>query len=98
MKSELIRTISLYDTIILHRHVRPDPDAYGSQCGLTEILRETYPEKIFLPSDSLNRPCLFYIPSMRWMTKPIKMLLSSCATPQTKAGSTISATIPAQSS
>jgi nanoRNase/pAp phosphatase (c-di-AMP/oligoRNAs hydrolase) len=20
--------------------VRPDPDAYGSQCGLTEILRE----------------------------------------------------------
>ncbi|WP_047476895.1 DHH family phosphoesterase [Bacillus siamensis] len=45
MKSELIRTISLYDTIILHRHVRPDPDAYGSQCGLTEILRETYPEK-----------------------------------------------------
>ncbi|MEK3709106.1 bifunctional oligoribonuclease/PAP phosphatase NrnA [Bacillus sp. FSL K6-1005] len=45
MKTELIRTISLYDTIILHRHVRPDPDAYGSQCGLTEILRETYPEK-----------------------------------------------------
>ncbi|MBU5262648.1 DHH family phosphoesterase [Bacillus atrophaeus] len=45
MKTELITTISLYDTIIIHRHVRPDPDAYGSQCGLTEILRETYPEK-----------------------------------------------------
>ncbi|NPC93719.1 bifunctional oligoribonuclease/PAP phosphatase NrnA [Bacillus sp. WMMC1349] len=45
MKTDLIRTISLYDTIIIHRHVRPDPDAYGSQCGLTEILRETYPEK-----------------------------------------------------
>ncbi|WP_432450791.1 DHH family phosphoesterase [Bacillus sp. XT-4] len=45
MKKELIRTISLYDTIIIHRHVRPDPDAYGSQCGLTEILRATYPEK-----------------------------------------------------
>ncbi|MCY7604839.1 hypothetical protein, partial [Bacillus altitudinis] len=27
MKKELIRTISLYDTIIIHRHVRPDPDA-----------------------------------------------------------------------
>ncbi|WP_237712001.1 hypothetical protein, partial [Bacillus sp. M 2-6] len=23
MKKELIRTISLYDTIIIHRHVRP---------------------------------------------------------------------------
>lgn len=45
MKKEIIRTISLYDTIIIHRHVRPDPDAYGSQCGLTEILRATYPEK-----------------------------------------------------
>ncbi|MGE6628901.1 DHH family phosphoesterase [Bacillus sp. NPDC077027] len=45
MKKELIKTISLYDTIIVHRHVRPDPDAYGSQCGLTEILRATYPEK-----------------------------------------------------
>ncbi|WP_353854959.1 bifunctional oligoribonuclease/PAP phosphatase NrnA [Bacillus sp. Bos-x628] len=45
MKKELIRTISLYDTIIIHRHVRPDPDAYGSQCGLTEILRCTFPEK-----------------------------------------------------
>lgn len=45
MKKEIIRTISLYDTIIIHRHVRPDPDAYGSQCGLAEILRATYPEK-----------------------------------------------------
>ena len=45
MKKEIIRTISLYDTIIIHRHVRPDPDAYGSQCGLTEILKATYPEK-----------------------------------------------------
>lgn len=98
MKSELIRTISLYDTIILHRHVRPDPDAYGSQCGLTEILRETYPEKNIFAVGQPEPSLSFYIPSMRWMTKPIKMLLSSCATPQTKAGSTISATIPAQSS
>lgn len=72
MKTELIRTISLYDTIILHRHVRPDPDAYGSQCGLTEILRETYPEKIFLRSARQNRPFLSYIPSMRWTMKHIK--------------------------
>lgn len=45
MKSNIIETIKLYDTIIIHRHVRPDPDAYGSQLGLQAILQATYPEK-----------------------------------------------------
>ncbi|WP_026693666.1 DHH family phosphoesterase [Peribacillus kribbensis] len=45
MKAEILETIKSYDTIILHRHVRPDPDAYGSQCGLAEILRESFPQK-----------------------------------------------------
>lgn len=31
MKAEILADIKRYDTIILHRHVRPDPDAYGSQ-------------------------------------------------------------------
>lgn len=62
MKKEIIRTISLYDTIIIHRHVRPDPDAYGSQCGLAEILRATYPEKIFSRSERPSLPSLFVHP------------------------------------
>lgn len=33
MKSQIIQKIKEYDTIIIHRHVRPDPDAYGSQGG-----------------------------------------------------------------
>ncbi|PLT31169.1 DHH family phosphoesterase [Peribacillus deserti] len=45
MKAEILETIKAYETIILHRHVRPDPDAYGSQCGLAEILRTSFPEK-----------------------------------------------------
>ncbi|MBM7692878.1 phosphoesterase RecJ-like protein [Peribacillus deserti] len=45
MKAEILETIKSYNTIILHRHVRPDPDAYGSQCGLAEILRTSFPEK-----------------------------------------------------
>ncbi|MGX9135559.1 DHH family phosphoesterase [Rummeliibacillus sp. JY-2-4R] len=45
MKKEIIETIALYDTIIVHRHVRPDADAYGSQLGLQAILQTTYPEK-----------------------------------------------------
>lgn len=45
IKENIINKIKAYETIIIHRHVRPDPDALGSQCGLREILRETYPEK-----------------------------------------------------
>ncbi|MBM7620573.1 phosphoesterase RecJ-like protein [Bacillus tianshenii] len=46
MKQQIIDEIKAHDTIIIHRHVRPDPDAYGSQCGLAEIIKETYPEKM----------------------------------------------------
>lgn len=45
MKEKILETILQYETIIVHRHVRPDPDAYGSQGGLVEILRESFPEK-----------------------------------------------------
>ena len=39
------QAIKKYDTIIIHRHKSPDPDALGSQGGLAELLRQTYPEK-----------------------------------------------------
>ena len=42
---EIIKAIKAYNTIIVHRHVSPDPDALGSQGGLVEILRESFPEK-----------------------------------------------------
>jgi phosphoesterase RecJ-like protein len=45
MKEQIMKAIEQYETIIVHRHVRPDPDAYGSQGGLVEILKESYPEK-----------------------------------------------------
>ena len=45
MKRQIIDTISKYETIIIHRHVRPDPDAYGSSFGLKEILKASYPDK-----------------------------------------------------
>ncbi|WP_047981602.1 DHH family phosphoesterase [Ornithinibacillus contaminans] len=37
--------IKEYNTIIIHRHVRPDPDALGSQAGLRELIQATYPDK-----------------------------------------------------
>jgi len=45
LKRQIIDTIALYETIIIHRHVRPDPDAYGSQQGLKELILANYPEK-----------------------------------------------------
>jgi bifunctional oligoribonuclease and PAP phosphatase NrnA len=45
MKEKILAAIKRYETIIVHRHVRPDPDAYGSQCGLVEIIKATYPDK-----------------------------------------------------
>ncbi len=45
MKEQILEAIENYETIIIHRHVRPDPDAYGSQGGLAEILKASYPKK-----------------------------------------------------
>lgn len=45
MKQQIIEKIKQYDTIIIHRHVRPDPDAYGSQHGLKTLIEANYPHK-----------------------------------------------------
>ena len=46
MKFEAILSeIRSHDTIILHRHFRPDGDAMGSQLGMKAILKENFPEK-----------------------------------------------------
>lgn len=42
---EILAKIKEYETIIIHRHKRPDPDALGSQGGLAEIIKTTFPEK-----------------------------------------------------
>lgn len=44
-KNKIIQAIQKYQTIIIHRHVRPDADALGSQCGLKAMLQATYPHK-----------------------------------------------------
>ena len=45
MKRQIIDTIEQYEKIIIHRHVRPDPDAYGSQMGLKALIEKNYPTK-----------------------------------------------------
>ncbi|CAH1856287.1 DHH family phosphoesterase [Convivina intestini] len=45
IQEEILNQIKRYDTIIIHRHQRPDPDAYGSQLGLKALLQASFPEK-----------------------------------------------------
>ncbi|MFW0781033.1 DHH family phosphoesterase [Rossellomorea marisflavi] len=60
MKDQILNLIKQYETIIVHRHVRPDPDAYGSQGGLVEILKASFPDKrIFAVGE--EEPTLHYL-------------------------------------
>lgn len=45
IKEQIIDKIEEYDTIIIHRHVRPDGDAIGSALGLREIIKTNWPDK-----------------------------------------------------
>ena len=45
MEKLLFKKIEEYNTIIIHRHIRPDGDALGSQIGLAIVLRNHYPNK-----------------------------------------------------
>lgn len=42
---QIYRQIKKYDTIVIARHVGPDPDAVGSSIALKEIILNTFPQK-----------------------------------------------------
>ena len=41
----ILTKIKEYNTIIIHGHIRPDGDCYGSQFGLKHAIEATYPDK-----------------------------------------------------
>ena len=45
MFEAIVNAIECHNTVIIHRHGRPDGDAMGSQIGLQQLLKENYPEK-----------------------------------------------------
>lgn len=45
MYKEIVKLIKKYDSIVIARHIGGDIDALGSQIGLKEIIKETYPNK-----------------------------------------------------
>lgn len=45
MFESILQAIKTHETIIIHRHGRPDGDAMGSQIGLKQLICENYPHK-----------------------------------------------------
>lgn len=45
MFEKILECINSYDTIIIHRHKKPDGDAMGCQIGLKNLIKENYPSK-----------------------------------------------------
>lgn len=59
----LLTEIKQHDTIVIHRHTRPDGDCIGAQIGLQEIIKSTYPDKkVYAVGDMY--PQLTYIGDM----------------------------------
>lgn len=45
MYDKIIEKIEQYDDIAIYRHVNPDFDAFGSQFGMYDLIKTTYPNK-----------------------------------------------------
>lgn len=45
MFKKILQKIMEFETIIVHRHMRPDGDCIGSQAGLVHLLRNSFPNK-----------------------------------------------------
>lgn len=45
MFEQVLQAIREYDTVIIHRHNRPDGDALGSQIGLKHLILDNFPGK-----------------------------------------------------
>lgn len=45
VQKRILEEIKKAKTVIVHRHIHPDPDALGSQCGLATIIKASFPDK-----------------------------------------------------
>ncbi|GAK12920.1 bifunctional oligoribonuclease/PAP phosphatase NrnA [Geomicrobium sp. JCM 19039] len=62
MKQNLFDTIEKHDTIIIVRHVRPDPDAFGSQKGLAELIQLNTNKTVYMAGE--DEPSLSFLATM----------------------------------
>ncbi len=55
--------IEQFETVILHRHERPDPDALGSQLGFAHVIKESFPyKKVYVVGE--EEPSLAFLGEM----------------------------------
>ena len=59
---QILEQIKKYDTIIIHRHMRADPDALGSQVGLKELLQYNFHDKKI-------KVVGYDLPTLTWLAK-----------------------------
>ncbi len=56
MFEQVLLELEKYDTVIIHRHSKPDGDALGSQIGLYHIIKDNYPKKqVYMVGDDAKR-------------------------------------------
>ncbi len=56
MFKKILELIEKYDRIIIHRHKNPDGDALGSQVGLYNIIKDSFPHKeVYMVGDMTPR-------------------------------------------
>lgn len=82
---DIIEAIKSYDTIIIHRHVRPDADALGSQAGLKEIINASFPnKKVYLVGE--EDPSLTFLARMDHIADDVydRALVIVCDTANTE--------------
>ncbi len=61
MYKEILEKIKEYNTIIIHRHIRPDGDCIGSQQGLKQFLKENFKDKnIYTVGDDIPEYLKYY--------------------------------------
>ncbi|MEW4354067.1 bifunctional oligoribonuclease/PAP phosphatase NrnA [Streptococcus pneumoniae] len=70
LQTQILHKIKEYDTIIIHRHMRPDPDALSSQVGLKHLLQLHFPEKTILTPG-------YDEPSLTWLARMDEVLDTS---------------------
>ena len=71
---QILHKIKEYDTIIIHRHMRPDPDALGSQVGLKNYFKSIFQRKRLKQQEKLNQLLLGWLPWIRFQMMITKML------------------------
>lgn len=64
----ILNAIKKHHTISIFRHVQPDGDAYGSQLGLAQIIRDNFPDKEVIV---LGQTSLYWSKLMGKMDKDI---------------------------